>query len=133
MDLENIGREVLQKLEQGWNDGDGARFAEPFADDADFVDIRGQHHRGQEAIAAGHHGIFQSVYRGSQIKYALTHIRALTDDVALMHSTGNLSAPSGPMAGQHEARQTIVLKREGDGWKIASFHNTVVAPMAPRP
>jgi hypothetical protein len=32
------------------------------------------------------------------------------------------------MAGQSHALQSSALKREGEGWKIASFHNTVVAP-----
>jgi uncharacterized protein (TIGR02246 family) len=54
MDLENIAHEVLRAAEQGWNAGDGPRFGTPFSEDAHFVDIRGQHHLGKEAIVAGH-------------------------------------------------------------------------------
>ncbi len=47
------------------NSADGPRFGEPFIGDADFVDIRGERHRGRGAIASGHQAIFDSIYRGS--------------------------------------------------------------------
>jgi uncharacterized protein (TIGR02246 family) len=86
------------------------------------VDIRGEHHRGQEAIAAGHQAIFDSVYKGSSTDYELIQVRELSDDVILAHATGVLRAPSGPLAGEHSAVQSLVLVRDDDGWKIASFH-----------
>src|SRR5687767_4402615 len=48
--LENI----VGQLEAAWNAMDGSAFAGPFADDADFVTIRGEHFRGRPAIANGH-------------------------------------------------------------------------------
>jgi hypothetical protein len=47
--------------------------------------------------------------------------------VILAQPTAVLKAPSGPLAGEHDAVHTLVLVREGDGWKIAGFHNTLVA------
>ena len=127
-----VAREVVARLEQAWNAGDGAAFAAPFAEDADFVDIRGEHHRGRGAIVGGHQAIFGSIYKGSTIRYRVTHARELADGVLLVHSTGDLSAPAGPMAGEHRARQSLVLARRGPagggGWEVASFHNTPVAP-----
>jgi hypothetical protein len=46
--------------------------------------------------------------------------------VALAHVHSSLNAPSGPLAGRHEARFSLVLVREAVGWQIASFHNTLV-------
>ena len=126
-----VARAVVARLEQAWNEGDGAAFGAPFAEDADFVDIRGEHHRGRGAIAGGHRAIFASVYQGSTVRYQVTHARALADGVLLVHATGDLSAPAGPMAGEHRARQSLVLVRRGPpvgGWEVASFHNTLVAP-----
>ena len=51
--LENI----VRQLEAAWNTMDGSAFAAPFAADADFVNIRGEHFRGRTAIAAGHAAI----------------------------------------------------------------------------
>ena len=126
-DSDNVARDVLQQLEHGWNAANGESFARDFADDADFVDIRGAHHRGRQAIAGGHDGIFQSVYRGSTIRYELIRARQLSGDVILVHSTAALDVPAGPAAGRSRAIQTLVLTRAGDAWRIASFHNTVVA------
>jgi uncharacterized protein (TIGR02246 family) len=124
----SVAKELIGRLERAWNEGDGWAFAESFAPDADFVDIRGEHHRGQEAIAAGHQAIFDSVYKGSTTDYELTGARELSDGVILAHATADLSAPSGPMAGEHSSVLSLVLVRGGAGWKIAAFHNTLVAP-----
>jgi uncharacterized protein (TIGR02246 family) len=125
---ESVANEIIGRLEQAWNGADGRAFGEPFTADADFVDIRGEHHHGQEVIAAGHQAIFDSIYRDSSTNYELTQARELSDDVILAHSTGVLRAPSGPLAGEHSAVQSLVLVRAGDEWKIANFHNTLVAP-----
>ena len=125
---ENIATELIGRLERAWNEADGRAFGEPFTPDADFVDIRGEYHRGPEAIAAGHQAIFDSIYKGSNTDYELIQARELSDDVILAQTSGLLRVPSGPLAGEHSAVQTLVLVRGGDGWKIAGFHNTLVAP-----
>lgn len=116
----------LEVLELGWNSADGSRFAQPFADDADFVDIRGDHHRGQAMIANGHDAIFASIYKASRITYAVVDARHLSDDVILGHARSTLVAPSGPLAGTHVALASVVLLRSGPQWKIAAFHNSLV-------
>jgi len=124
---ERVAAELIGRLEQAWNEADGRAFGEPFSADADFVDIRGEHHRGREAIAAGHQAIFDSIYKDSSADYELIQARELSGDVILAHATGILRGPSGPLAGEHSAVQSLVLVRGGDGWKIAGFHNTLVA------
>jgi uncharacterized protein (TIGR02246 family) len=59
--LENI----VHQLEAAWNAMDGSAFAAPFAVEADFVTIRGEHFRGWAVIAAGLAAIFQTIYAGS--------------------------------------------------------------------
>jgi uncharacterized protein (TIGR02246 family) len=124
---DSVAAELIGRLERAWNEADGRAFGEPFAPDADFVDIRGEHHRGQQAIAAGHQAIFDSIYEGSSVVYELTGARELSDGVILAHAAAELRAPSGPMAGEHSSVLSLVLVGGGEGWKIASFHNTLVA------
>lgn len=52
---------VVTNLEAGWNSADGEMFSKPFADDADFVTIRGEQYRNREVIARGHQAIFNSI------------------------------------------------------------------------
>ena len=72
---------IVHRMESAWNAMDGAAFAAPFAEDADFVNIRGEHLRGRTAIAAGHEGIFRTIYAGSVNSYTLQGVRLLRSDV----------------------------------------------------
>jgi uncharacterized protein (TIGR02246 family) len=128
---EGVAAELIGRLERAWNEADGRAFGEPFAPDADLVPIRGEHLRGREGIAAGHQAIFDSIYEGSSTDFELTGARELSGGAILAHATAVLRAPSGPLAGEHGAVQSLVLVRGGDGWEIAGFHNTLVAPQRP--
>jgi uncharacterized protein (TIGR02246 family) len=121
-----IARSIYARLEAAWNVGDGDAFAAPFAEDADFVDIRGTNHKGRAEIATGHRFIFGSIYKGSTVKYEVTAARALADGVVLAHAGATLVAPTGPLAGENRASQTMVIVRAGDAWHAAAFHNTLV-------
>ena len=113
-------------LEAAWNAADGAAFGAGFADDAVFVDVRGGRHRGRAAIAAGHQGIFDSIYRGSTVRYVVDSVDQLGPDVAVANADATLDCPTGPMAGTNHARFTAVLVRDGRTWQAAAFHNTLV-------
>jgi uncharacterized protein (TIGR02246 family) len=78
MDPKETAETIVKRLEEAWNAGDGAAFGAPFASDADFVDIRGVWHRGEE-IAAGHQQIFDTVYAGSTVRYEVLDARPLND------------------------------------------------------
>jgi uncharacterized protein (TIGR02246 family) len=116
---------VVHQLEAAWNAMDGAAFAAPFAADADFVNIRGEHFRGRPAIADGHTAIFQTVYEGSTNNMTIEDIRLLRPEVALLRVHSLLDTPRGPLAGRHGARFSLVLTKESSGWKIAALHNTL--------
>jgi uncharacterized protein (TIGR02246 family) len=126
-----IAERAARRMEAGWNDADGDAYAAPFAGDADFVDIRGAHHRGREPIARGHQGVLDSIYRGSRVEMSVTGARALGGDVVLAWVRAELDAPSGPLAGRSASTMTLVLHRVGEDWEVAAAQNTVVAPPPP--
>ena len=128
--IEDAVRGVLQQLAAAWNAADGAAFGAPFAPDADFVAIRGDLHHGRDAIAGGHQAIFGTIYQGSTVAYTLLRARALAETVILAHPRGELTAPTGPLAGEHASTATLVLVRSDRdaGWRVAAFHNTLVEP-----
>ena len=117
----------LEKLEQAWNAADGAAFGALFADESDFVNVRGEHHRGATAIARGHQGIFDTIYAGSTVRYRLELARALAPGTVMAVASATLDVPGGPLKGTHNSRMTIVIVEQGDDWRIAAFHNTFVA------
>ena len=127
--LENI----VRQLEVAWNAMDSSAFAAPFASEADFVNIRGEHFRGQAAVAAGHAAIFRTIYAGSTVHFTVEGARLLRPEVALVRVHSVLDVPQGPLAGRHRARFSLVLTKEPGGWEIAAFHNTLeAAPGPPR-
>jgi uncharacterized protein (TIGR02246 family) len=123
---DTAARMFVAGLEAAWNAADGAAFGARFTDDAVFVDVRGSRHRGRPAIAAGHQGIFDSIYRGSTVGYEVESIDQLGPDVAVAHANATLDCPTGPMAGRNHARFTVVLVRGSDAWEATTFHNTLV-------
>ena len=122
---------LVAALEAAWNAGDGDAFAAPFAVDADFVNIRADHHRGRTEIAAGHAAILHSIYAGSTNHYTLKTARLLHPDIGLVHVHAVLDVPAGPLAGRLSALFSMVLARAAEGWQIASFHNTLLPPTLP--
>jgi len=122
-----IVADIVAQLEKAWNAADGEAFARPFADDADFVNIRGEHFRTREVIARGHQGIFNSIYKDSVVHLEPIGVREIAPAVLLAHVRSLLQVPAGPLAGQHRALFSLVLTRDHDDWLIASFHNTLVA------
>ena len=122
---------IVGRLEAAWNAMDGPAFAAPFAEDADFVNVRGEHFRGRDAIAAGHTAIFRTIYAGSTNRYAIESARLLRPEVALVHVRAVLDVPQGPLEGRHGARFSMVLTTASGEWRIAAFHNTLEASRGP--
>ena len=117
---------IVVDLQNAWNAADGAAFARHFAQDADFVNIRGEHMRTREIIGKGHQGIFDTIYKGSSVRLEVAAAREIAPTVVVAHVKSRLIAPTGPLAGEHRSLFTMVLVQQGTEWQIAAFHNTLV-------
>ena len=120
-------RDNVRQMETGWNRKSGALFARPFAEDADYVVINGMHIRGREAIDKGHQRIFDTVYKETTLSLAVEKVRYLRPDVAIVHAHARATTPQPAGPRETEARITLVMSKEKDGWRIAAFQNTEVA------
>lgn len=89
-DDEDGVRSVFAKLVESWNRGDGIAYGELFTEDADYIDVTGNHSQGRQAIAQLHEFLFKGPLRGSRLEGsgAETKIRFLSPDVALAVSGG---------------------------------------------
>jgi len=124
---EQVAIRIVGQLERAWNAGDGDSWGRLFAEDADFVTVRGEYLRGREAITQGHQAIFRTIYQGSTNQYELLRTRALGDGAIVAHVRARLVVTDGPMAGEHHAVLSLVLATSGAGWQIVSLHNTIRA------
>src|SRR3982750_135670 len=106
---EQMVSEIVSKLEKAWNAADGRGFAQPFAEDADFVNIRADHFQTRSVIAQGHQNIFDTIYKGSVVRYRLATLREISAKVLLAHVKATLKVPTGPLAGEIDALYSIVV------------------------
>lgn len=123
-----ITEAALRAMAHGWNTADGAAYAAPFTDDADFVDIRGAYHTGRAAIAAGHQHIFDTIYQASTVRMFVLRARHVGTGVVQAVCQARQLMPGGPFAGDHTTTFTLVLVVQAMQWRIAALNNTVVAP-----
>ena len=129
-DAAAVAASIFQQLEDAWNVADGAAFGAVFAEESDFVNIRGEHHRGPVAIGRGHQGIFDTIYKGSKVDYRPELARSIAPGIIVALAGATLEVPAGPLQGTREARMTVVVVEEDGRWLVSSFHNTLVAPDA---
>jgi uncharacterized protein (TIGR02246 family) len=128
-DPKSVALDVLGRLEAAWNDADGLAYGGAYSPDASFVNIRGEHVAGREAIGAGHDAILHTIHAGSRNEMALVRADRIAEGVVLAVSLNTLECPAGPLAGRHQAMSTSVITRAGHGdgrWQIISTHNTLV-------
>src|SRR5262249_59061242 len=74
---EDAIRAIHQPMIDAWNAGDGAAFAAPFTDDADFIAWEGTHLQGRQEIAAFTQRAFDTVVTGSHLEGEVTFVRLL--------------------------------------------------------
>ncbi len=119
-------RESVKQMETGWNTKSGTVFAKPFAEDADYVVINGNYLKGRAAIESGHQRIFDTIYKDTNLTLVVKQIRFLRADVAVVHVEGHRTGPANePNQG---AILTLTMTKEKQGWVIAAFQNTAIAP-----
>lgn len=123
---EDAIRKLVLRMEEGWNAGSGKTFAEPFADDADYVVVNGLRLKGRAAIEAGHQKIFDTIYKDSHNTAAVQSIRFLRADVAVIHVQWRLSRRENGAQREGNAMSSMVITRGGGRWSIAAFHNTPI-------
>lgn len=123
-----IADNLAAALTAAWNAGDAEAFAARFAADAEFINIFGMLFVGRESVAAQHARIFSTIYKGSIVDFQPVTARVLAPEVIHTVLSARLDVREGPMAGVVPTLMNAVLGRDGEGWSVASFHNTRVAP-----
>ena len=123
-------RLLYTQLMDGWNRGTGAGFAAPFAEHCDFIAFDGTRFRGRDEIARFHDPLFKTHLKATRLVGAVTDIRVLGPDVALMHAKGG-TVPRGRLqpAPERDAIQTLVATRSDGEWRLVAFQNTRVRPI----
>src|ERR1700683_4908387 len=114
-------RSLLTRLYDAWGHGDGAAYAQCFAEQSDYITFNGMHLRGRAENATLRGALFRDALKGTTLSAEIESIALLSSGVALVHTAGS---------GRKRSYQTYVLVKVGDGWLIRSFQNTRVQPLS---
>ena len=123
--------EIHRRMIKAWNAGDGASFAAPFTEDADFVAWEGTHLKGRQRIALFTQQVLDTAVKGSCMQGRVKFVRFLTPTVAMMHSVvsyrleGQLQQTEDP-----EFMELTVVAREGGEWRVEGLLNARMLTMA---
>ena len=119
--------DIVAKLEAAWNAADSVAWVGFFAEDTDFIHILGVHYTGRTAVETGHRMIWETIYKGSTVKYVVEKIRPVGRDVAVVFVLGEMTFFDNGVQRHIKARPTMTVQRMDEGWRIAVFQNTLVA------
>lgn len=81
-------RALADELVQGWNAGDGTRFAAAFTEDGDLVGFDGTFLRGRTAIEAFQQQLFDRWMKGTRLTGRVVDVRFVGPDTAVVHVVG---------------------------------------------
>jgi uncharacterized protein (TIGR02246 family) len=77
--------ELVADVEKAWNSHDMSRFAARFAEDADFINVRGRWWQGREEIEQRHTLLHETIFRESSMSLELASTREVCPGVVLAH------------------------------------------------
>jgi uncharacterized protein (TIGR02246 family) len=115
---------VYTRLLAAWNAQDAAAMAALFADDGAQVGFDGSEARGAQTIHQHLAPIFQD-HPTQRFVHLVREVRLLADGVALLRAVaGMVPRDSLELDASKNVIQSLVVRRQGDGWRIALFQNT---------
>ena len=128
IDPYQLATHIANQLTQAWNAGDGQAFAQPFAEQADFVTVFGELLHSRQAIGDGHDLILNTIFTGTQLQYTVRDAVLIDRNTVLVHVSGNYPCGKGSsmVQGGH-ATITLVIQKTDDTWRVRAFHNTMVS------
>lgn len=128
---EEAVKAVVRAFEEAWNRHDMDSFASLFADDADFVNVRGRRWLGRPAIKEAHVASHTTIFKNSRLVMGDTSVRFLKPDVAVARSHWDLTGHTtraGDAAPPREGILTNVLVKSNGKWQIVVTQNTDIVP-----
>ncbi|GEL21018.1 SgcJ/EcaC family oxidoreductase [Pseudonocardia asaccharolytica] len=121
---------LFERMCRAWTDGDAHAYGACFTDDCDYVSYDGYLERGRDPMVASHDKLFRGVLYGSALVGEIESIRYLADGIALVHATGSvLVAWRTRLPKRRRTRNTMIVVRNGDGWKATAIHNGRIRPV----
>jgi len=113
---------VIAKILDAWNHADARAIAAQYESTGDFVSPDGMHAKGKEEIEAFYSGAFTRGYAGSHATAAVSHVRNLSDEIALVDGSWTIEpTPASKIRKPEAGLFFAVLHRRNGRWWIAAL------------
>ena len=137
-------RSIVQDEIVAWNEGDAVAYSRHFAADGTFTNITGQLFTGYDAFLKQHEVIFQGRFKQTRLQQDIVSLKFVRPDVAVVEVltsvTGVVAAQlapgtTGDASGRLRTRLLQVVVKQGEEWKVVTYHNVDVKPgiLVPEP
>jgi uncharacterized protein (TIGR02246 family) len=115
---------LYRRLIDGWNAGDAEEMAGSLAQDGLVIGFDGSQMLGRDDAAAELRRIFADHETARYVTKVRT-VRALGEDAGLLHAVAGMVPPEeSEIMPERNAIQTVVARRDHDGWSVALFQTT---------
>ena len=132
-DEQAIGALIVEMTE-GFNRHNSKAATRMYSSDADLVTVRGEAFKGRAEFEKGLAAVLATRAKDAKLLTLDVRVRFIRPDVALAHVTNELSglvSPEGHQLPAHKELSIRVFVKDGDDWRVAAFHNTMISPFAP--
>jgi uncharacterized protein (TIGR02246 family) len=124
MDHEDALTGLYGRLIAGWNAGDAEAMAAPLAPDGLIVGFDGSQMKGRDAVRDELGRIFADHETATYVT-KVRSVEALGNGAGLLHAVAGMIPPGGSeIMRDRNAIQTVVGRRDDDGWSVALFQTT---------
>lgn len=119
-------RQVMENIEAAWAAGDGKKFATYFTDDVDYMVWNGMYNSGREANEKGHQQIFDTFYKGTELKNKFRKIRFLSENIVAVHLESGIYKNGKKLEDVPDAVPLLIFQKTDGKWKVVIFQNTPI-------
>ena len=126
-------RKTIAGIEEAWNTHDMKAYGALLAEDVHWVNVVGMHWRGHKAVMDAHIAFHKTIFKNHMMKTNNEEIRFLGNGIAIAVVTttnDKFTTPDGSLVPERQNRQTYVLRKDAETWKIAHCHNVPIDPLA---
>jgi uncharacterized protein (TIGR02246 family) len=95
-----------------------------YSEDADYVNIGGQHLKGREEIETHHIRLHSGHYADSHLSTTPRGTRFVRSDIAITHLGCDVVYQDGME--KRSTVMTLVLTKDGAGWLVTAAQNTLI-------
>jgi uncharacterized protein (TIGR02246 family) len=122
-------RALMAQMVEAWNRRDSRSLAGTFTADGELVAGDGTQMTGRGEIERYFAGLLAKLPQGTRFTAAVTSVRLIGPDAALLSSSGGFLMPGDTeVTPERRGLQSLVAVRDGGAWRAALFQRTRIPP-----